>query len=93
MAEPKRQSRLGSGRRRGAHDVADVIAEQIRDGRLAAGSKLPTYFALAEMHQVSVSTIQRAIALLEARGLARGKRGEGVYVESISKEVEPGRRP
>lgn len=82
MAQPKRHAVTGSPRRRGAHEVADDIAEQIRGGRLAPGSKLPTYFALAEMYNVSLSTVQRAIGLLNARGLVRGRRGDGVYVRN-----------
>jgi DNA-binding GntR family transcriptional regulator len=32
------------------------------------------------MYHVSLSTVQRAIALLNARGLIRGKRGDGLSV-------------
>jgi GntR family transcriptional regulator len=80
MARPERPARAGSPRRRGVRYVADDIAEQIRSGRLTAGAKLPTYFALVEMYDVSLSTVQRAIGLLNARGLVRGTRGDGVYV-------------
>jgi DNA-binding GntR family transcriptional regulator len=79
-AEPTRQFRPGSRVSRGARGLADDIAKQIRNGRLTAGSKLPTYFALAEMYHVSLSTVQRAIALLTARGLIRGIQGDGLYV-------------
>jgi DNA-binding GntR family transcriptional regulator len=67
-------------RARGSRELADDIAGQVHSGRLTAGSKLPTYFALAEAYDVSVSTVQRAIALLNARGLTWGQRGSGVYV-------------
>jgi GntR family transcriptional regulator len=80
MAHPERPARARSPRRRGVRYIADDIAEQIRRGRLTAGAKLPTYFALAEIYDVSLSTVQRAIGLLNARGLVRGTRGDGVYV-------------
>jgi DNA-binding GntR family transcriptional regulator len=67
-------------RARGPREVANDIAGQVHSGRLTAGSKLPTYFALAETYHVSVSTVQRAIALLNACGLTRGQRGSGVYI-------------
>jgi GntR family transcriptional regulator len=79
-AELKRQAPADSAVPLGSRAVADDIAGQVHSGRLTAGSKLPTYFALAETYQVSISTVQRAIALLNARGLTRGQRGSGVYV-------------
>jgi DNA-binding FadR family transcriptional regulator len=79
-AEPSRQFRAGRRVPRTTRAVADDIAEQIRSGRLAAGYRLPPYLALAEAYHVSLSTVQRAIALLQARGLVRGRRGNGVYV-------------
>jgi DNA-binding GntR family transcriptional regulator len=67
-------------RARSPREVANDIAGLVHSGRLTAGSKLPTYFVLAETYHVSVSTVQRAIALLNARGLTRGHRGSGVYI-------------
>lgn len=80
-AEPSRQFRAGPRIPRSSRAVADDITEQIRSGRLAAGSRLPPYLALAEAYHVSLSTVQRAIALLHGRGLVRGRRGSGVYVK------------
>jgi GntR family transcriptional regulator len=76
------QRRAGAGLQihRGSRAIANDIAGHIRSGRLPAGSRLPTYYVLAEKYQVSVSTVQHAIALLNARGLTRGQRRCGVHV-------------
>lgn len=78
--EPRRQAGAGLRPPRGSRGVADDLAAHIRSGRLPAGSRLPTYHALAQRYQVSVSTVQQAIALLNARGLTRGHRRCGVQV-------------
>ncbi|SCF42887.1 regulatory protein, gntR family [Micromonospora matsumotoense] len=44
------------------------------------GSKLPSLRELADLHSVSVSTIQRALELTRDRGLTVGRAGAGVYV-------------
>jgi GntR family transcriptional repressor for pyruvate dehydrogenase complex len=79
-AEPKWQASAGSRVPRGSRGVADDIATHIRSGRLPSGSRLPTYHALAQRYHVSVSTVQHAIALLNARGLTRGQRRSGVLI-------------
>jgi DNA-binding GntR family transcriptional regulator len=79
-AEPKWQVSAGSRVPRGSRGVADDITAHIRSGRLPAGSRLPTYHALAQRYHVSVSTVQHAIALLNARGLTRGQRRSGVLI-------------
>jgi DNA-binding GntR family transcriptional regulator len=78
--EPRWQASAGSRVPRGSRGVADDIATHIRSGRLPAGSRLPTYHALAQRYHVSLSTVQHAIALLNARGLTRGQRRSGVLI-------------
>ncbi len=53
------------------------IAARVADGRLAAGTKLPTVRSLAEELGLAVNTVARAYRELEADGLleTRGRRG------------------
>lgn len=60
--------------------VVNAIADQIRNGDLAPGDKLPTYAQLAEQYKVSVSTAQAALRILKERGLVEGQQGKGTFV-------------
>ena len=60
--------------------VVNAITEQIQNGRLKPGDKLPTYAQLAEQHKVSVSTAQAALRILRDRGLIEGQQGKGTFV-------------
>lgn len=63
----------------GSEIVAD-LTERIRNGQYPPGTKLPSARELADLYEVSVSTIQRVVALLQERGLVVGQQGRGVYV-------------
>ncbi len=60
--------------------IADVLAADIEEGRLAPGLRLPTHRELAERVGVTVGTITRAYAEAERRGLIGGEVGRGTYV-------------
>lgn len=60
--------------------IADDLADRIRAGEYAPGAKLPTLKELAELYDVSFSTIQRSVGLLVDRGVVRGEMGRGLYV-------------
>ena len=66
--------------------IADDIAAQIRDGRLAPGQRLPGRTELAPRYGVSPATIARSLILLEAWGLTRGRQGMAVFVRPVSGE-------
>jgi GntR family transcriptional regulator len=61
-------------------EIADDIAERIRRGEYPPGEKLPSYPELADLYSVSVSTVQRAIGLLQHDGIVKGAQGRGLYV-------------
>jgi len=65
------------GQRMHMHEaIADVLAADIRAGRLPAGSAMPTATALVGRFGVSVATVRRAVGhLVDAAQVAR--RGEG----------------
>ena len=59
------------------NQISASIEEQIRDGKLAAGTVLPAIRALADRLEVSPTTVAAAYRSLRVRGLVRagGRRG------------------
>src|ERR1700680_2853008 len=72
--------------------IADALAEELRSGRLAAGTQLPTQRDLAWRLHVTVGTVSRAYAEAERRGLVAGEVGRGTYVQhsAVVAVVMPG---
>ena len=68
----------------GYRAIAADLQLGIENGEYPAESKLPTYAELAYIYNVSVTTAQRAVLLLQERGLAVGVQGRGVYVAEQS---------
>jgi GntR family transcriptional regulator len=64
----------------GYREVAEDIAARIRSGEYPPGERLPTYRELADLYSVSVTTVQRAIIILQDRGLVVGLQGRGLWV-------------
>ena len=60
--------------------IADDIAVRISTGEYPAASKIPSYQQLAHLYSVSISTAQRAVLVLQERGLVYGEPGRGVFV-------------
>ncbi|WP_342639984.1 PLP-dependent aminotransferase family protein [Rhodoligotrophos ferricapiens] len=74
--------------------IADALAEDIAQGRLAPGARLPTHRELAWQLKLSVSTISKAYALAERRHLIEGSVGRGTFVSSRPSDLprlEPNR--
>jgi GntR family transcriptional repressor for pyruvate dehydrogenase complex len=64
--------------------VAQQIQRLIRDGLLKPGDKLPPERELAEMFQVSRTSLRDAIRALELIGLVEPRQGEGTIVRAPS---------
>ena len=62
--------------------LADALHADIRDGTLAAGTRLPTQRALADSLGISVGTANSAYLEAERRGLVRRHVGRGTFVAS-----------
>lgn len=60
--------------------VVDRFAADIRAGRLAAGTQLPTHRQLAAAEGLGLVTATRVYAELRAMGLASGEVGRGTFV-------------
>jgi len=64
--------------------LVDAFASDIRSGRLAAGTRLPTHRALAAQEGIAVVTATRVYAELEAMGLVSREQGRGTFVRDIA---------
>jgi GntR family transcriptional repressor for pyruvate dehydrogenase complex len=68
-----------------AEQVAEMLSAEIRSGRLAVGSKLPTEVELVKQLGVSRTVVREAVSRMRSAGLVESRQGSGVYV--ISAEV------
>lgn len=69
--------------------IADRMQEQIVNGNLKPGDKLPSTKELAERFQVGRSTMREALSALKAMGWIDIVQGEGCYVRIIDPESIP----
>jgi GntR family transcriptional regulator len=60
--------------------IVDGIKREISEGRLAPGSPLPSFRALAEDLLVSLITVKRAYEELEREGIIYRRQGLGTFV-------------
>jgi DNA-binding FadR family transcriptional regulator len=67
--------------------VVERIAAEIRSGRLAPGSKLPTEQELMTAMRVSRTVVREAVAALRAEGLVRTRQGSGAFVAADASRI------
>jgi DNA-binding transcriptional MocR family regulator len=79
--------RLAAGSGPASERLVAALAEDIIDGRLPAGTRLPAHRALASMLGISTGTVTKAYATLGRRGLVRGSPGRGMFVAYRGREV------
>jgi GntR family transcriptional regulator of arabinose operon len=60
--------------------LVTYFREQILDGRLPPGSRLPTEQALTQEHQISRNTVRQAMSALVHEGLLERVQGRGTFV-------------
>ncbi|MEU6752815.1 winged helix-turn-helix domain-containing protein, partial [Spirillospora sp. NPDC046719] len=66
----------------------------MREGRLAAGERLPASRALAALLGVSRTVVTEAYEQLYAEGWLEGRHGSGTYVtDGVAADPAPGREP
>jgi DNA-binding FadR family transcriptional regulator len=70
---------IGPGLNR-TQELTQRLAEEIRTGRLAPGSRLPTEQELSEAVGVSRTVVREAVAALRADGLVKTRQGLGAFV-------------
>jgi DNA-binding transcriptional MocR family regulator len=73
---PKLESRRGPKYRA----IADAIDEDVQNGALRAGARLPPHRELADHLGVTVTTITRAYTEAARRGLTSGHVGRGTFI-------------
>jgi GntR family transcriptional regulator, arabinose operon transcriptional repressor len=71
---------LGSRSRRKHERIYDALMFEVTSGRLRVGDALPTENQLAEMMNVSRSTIRQTLRDMENEGVVRRERGKGTFV-------------
>ncbi|WP_434710361.1 PLP-dependent aminotransferase family protein [Pseudomonas sp. R1-1] len=64
--------------------LVDAYAADIRSGRLAPGTRLPTHRQLATQEGLALVTASRVYAELESMGLVSGETGRGTFVRETS---------
>jgi len=71
--------------------IADELAQCIANGQLPTGERLPPQRKLAQRLGVTAGTVSHAYQLLEQRGMATARVGDGTYVRSPAQpDVSPG---
>ncbi|MGH8917630.1 MAG: GntR family transcriptional regulator [Actinomycetes bacterium] len=63
------------------HRAADSLRQEIQDGELAPGQRLPAETTLVERFKMSLPTIRQALGLLRAEGLIESRHGIGTFVK------------
>ena len=81
--DPTPEPRLRRRPRTLALDIVDALGDRVRDGRLAAGAKLPTEAAVMGEFGVSRTVVREAISKLQAAGLVRTRHGIGSFVVGL----------
>src|ERR671919_395408 len=73
----------------------EQLAEQIKSGRLAPGTRLPTEQELTRAARVSRTVVREAVAALRAEGLVITRQGIGAFVSAAPQHapfrIEPER--
>lgn len=84
------QVRLHARDRRPLYEqLADGIAQLIRDGDLPPGTRLPALRELAKLHQVALVTASQAYEVLAAEGLIASRTGRGTFVSALPAAQTP----
>lgn len=70
------------------HQLADILAGQIRSGEYKPGDMIPSETGLAKSHGIGRPTVRQAMDLLVRKGLVRRKRGAGTFVREQVPQVD-----
>lgn len=67
--------------------IAEIFADDIIAGRIAAGARLPSARDIASSFEVNPNTAARALQSLAETGVARSERGTGYYVSETGAQM------
>ena len=60
--------------------LAAILRDQIRSGKLPAGARIPPLTALCDAYEVAPMTARHAIGILKGEGLVITQPGRGTFV-------------
>ncbi|MDE3738087.1 MULTISPECIES: FadR/GntR family transcriptional regulator [Pseudomonas] len=80
MDNPSAQQRPRRKHRSLAQELVSELSQQIQDGVIKRGEKLPTESAIMEAQGVSRTVVREAISRLQAAGLVETRHGIGTFV-------------
>lgn len=66
--------------------IRDWVADQILQGKIIPGEKIPSVRELAIKMEVNRNTVMRSYSLMEEEGIIENKRGIGFFVASNAKQ-------
>lgn len=72
-----------------ADRLVGALADDILEGKLAVGSRLPAHRDLADKLKIGVGTVTKAYGILERRGLVRMVVGSGTFVALTQSRTGP----
>jgi DNA-binding GntR family transcriptional regulator len=72
-----------SGRAPLWQQLAASLRDSISDGEYPVGSRIPSKRTLSQQHEVSVTTVDRAVRELKDEGLIDPEKGKGLYVVAV----------
>ncbi|HEY9159948.1 MAG TPA: FadR/GntR family transcriptional regulator [Desulfomonilia bacterium] len=70
-----------------SESLAKIIIEQIKDGLLAPGSRLPTEKELMTRYSVGRSSVREAFQSLAIMGVLETHPGQGTFVRDVSRNI------
>lgn len=70
------------------HQLAEQLFAEIRAGRYAPGSRIPSEHQLAATFKLGRPTVRQATDALIQRGVLTRRRGSGTYVRSVPAQVD-----
>ena len=69
--------------------IADRIAEDLKEGRLMAGDRLPPQRTLAARLAIDFTTVARGYVEARKRGLVESRVGQGTFVRGFPRAIPP----
>ncbi|HEU4386021.1 MAG TPA: FadR/GntR family transcriptional regulator [Anaeromyxobacteraceae bacterium] len=75
------------GAARAYENILTHIHQQVEDGVLKPGDKLPSERKLAELFGVGRSSVRDAIRILEVRGIVKPRQGGGTVVQALTSDA------
>jgi DNA-binding transcriptional MocR family regulator len=73
--------------------IADAIAQDVRDGRLAVSDRLPSQRDLADRLGINFTTVARGYVEAQRRGLIESRVGQGTFVAGQPRRPRQALRP